>query len=167
MAADPERAVAFHSLSKRSNLPGLRSGFVAAGPESMAALRQLRNYAGAPLPLPLQRVAEAVWADEDHVVANRARYGRKYALADEVFARVQGAGAPQAGFFLWLPVADGEEAVARLWRETGVRTLPGAYLARDVDGDNPGRGYVRAAMVMDDDDAFARALRAMRDCLYG
>ncbi len=165
--ADPERALAFHSLSKRSNLPGLRSGFVAAGPRSMTALRQLRNYAGAPLPLPLQRVAEALWSDEAHVEANRTRYARKYALADEVFAGIQGAGAPDAGFFLWLPVADGEEAVLRLWRETGVRTLPGAYLARAVDGHNPGKGYVRAAMVMDDDDAFARALRAVRDCLYG
>ena len=122
--ADPERALAFHSLSKRSNLPGLRSGFVAAGPRNMTALRQLRNYAGAPLPLPLQRVAEALWSDEAHVEANRARYARKYALADEAFAGIQGAGAPEAGFFLWLPVADGEEAVLRLWRRPGSARCP-------------------------------------------
>ena len=79
--ADPERAVVFHSLSKRSNLPGLRSGFVVAGPETAAALRRLRAYGGAPLPLPLQRVAERVWADEEHVTANRDRYRQKYALA--------------------------------------------------------------------------------------
>ena len=71
MGADPERVAIFHSLSKRSNLPGLRSGFVAGGPETIRRIRQLRNYAGAPLPLPLQHVAEKVWADEAHVVENR------------------------------------------------------------------------------------------------
>ena len=69
LGADPERVVVFHSLSKRSNLPGLRSGFIAGGPESIKRVRQLRNYAGAPLPMPLQHAAEKVWDDEEHVVA--------------------------------------------------------------------------------------------------
>ena len=106
MGADPERVVVFHSLSKRSNLPGLRSGFVAGGPQSMARMKQLRAYSGAPIPLPLQRVSERAWADEAHVVANRALYAEKYALAYRILGNVPGYVSPQAGFFLWLPVED-------------------------------------------------------------
>ena len=165
MGADAERVVAFHSLSKRSNLPGLRSGFVAGGPESIARLKQLRNYAGAPLPLPLQRAAERVWADEAHVEENRRLYAEKYALADEIMAGVPGYESPKAGFFLWLPVEDGEAAALRLWRETGVRVLPGAYLSREIGGENPGKGFIRVAMVAPKEE-MARGLTALRDCLY-
>ena len=164
VGVDPERVVIFHSLSKRSNLPGLRSGFVAGGPESMRRIRQLRNYAGAPLPLPLQRAAEKVWADEAHVEASRARYVAKYEIADRVFAGVDGCAAPDAGFFLWLPVEDGEAAAIRIWRETGVRVLPGAYLSREVDGANPGQGYIRVALVADEQET-ERGLEAIRDCI--
>ncbi|MBN2907480.1 MAG: aminotransferase class I/II-fold pyridoxal phosphate-dependent enzyme [Rhodobacteraceae bacterium] len=166
IGADPERVVVFHSLSKRSNLPGLRSGFVAAGPQSMARIKQLRAYAGAPLPLPLQRVAEQVWADEEHVRENRALYARKFAIADTVFGAVPGYHAPQAGFFLWLPVADGEAAAVKLWRETGVRVLPGAYLSREVNGENPGAGYIRVAMVAPEQE-MRHGLERLGDCLYG
>ncbi len=163
--ADPERVLIFHSLSKRSNLPGLRSGFVAGGPESLARIKRLRAYAGAPLPLPLQRVAERAWADEAHVAASRALYQEKYTIADEVFAGVDGYVGPQAGFFLWLPVEDGEQAALRLWTETGVRVLPGAYLARDVAGDNPGKRYLRVALVAPKDETRA-ALTNIRQALY-
>lgn len=163
--ADPERVVIFHSLSKRSNLPGLRSGFAAGGPESIARMKQLRAYAGAPLPLPLQRVAERAWADEAHVSASRALYQEKYAIADAIFANVPGYHAPQAGFFLWLPVADGEQAALKLWQETGVRVLPGAYLARDVGGENPGKGYIRVALVATKEETEA-ALTMIRRTLY-
>lgn len=166
MGADPERVVAFHSLSKRSNLPGLRSGFVCGGPQSIARMRQLRNYAGAPLPLPLQRVAEKVWADETHVIENRALYGQKYRVADAILGDVPGYEPPPAGFFLWLPVDDGEEAALRLWKETGVRVLPGGYLSRTVDGQNPGQGYIRVAMVAPTQE-MQRGLTRLRDCLYG
>jgi aspartate/methionine/tyrosine aminotransferase len=164
--ADPERVLTFHSLSKRSNLPGLRSGFVAGGPQAIAALRQLRSFSGAPLPLPLQAVSEAAWNDEAHVVASRALYHAKFADADAVFSGVQGYQAPAGGFFLWLPVTDGEEATVKLWRETGVRVLPGAYLARDAGGDNPGKGYIRVALVGGRDETQA-GLTRLRDCLYG
>jgi N-succinyldiaminopimelate aminotransferase len=164
--ADPERVMAFHSLSKRSNLPGLRSGFVCGGPEGIARMRQLRSYAGAPLPLPLQRVAERVWADEVHVAENRALYGQKYRVADAVLGDVPGYEPPPAGFFLWLPVDDGEAAALKLWRETGVRVLPGGYLSREVDGQNPGKGYVRVAMVAPTQE-MQRGLTLLRDCLYG
>ncbi len=164
--ADPERAVVFHSLSKRSNLPGLRSGFVAAGPQSMLRLRQLRAFAGAPLPLPLQKVAEACWLDEAHVTASRALYQAKFVQADQVFAGLQGYQTPDGGFFLWLPVDDGEAATLKLWRETGVRVLPGAYLSRDAGGQNPGKGYIRVALVAPATET-QRGLTQLRDCLYG
>ena len=166
LGADPERVVIFHSLSKRSNLPGLRSGFAVGGPKSVAQMKQLRNYAGAPLPLPLVRVAETVWADEDHVIENCRQYIEKYAIADEVFAGVQGYESPQAGFFLWLPVTDGEEAALKLWQETGVRVLPGAYLAKDTPAGNPGKNYIRVAMVAPKDE-MQRGLEHIRDCLFG
>lgn len=165
IGADPERVFAFHSLSKRSNLPGLRSGFVAGGPQGLARIKQLRNYAGAPLPLPLQRVAERAWADEAHVVENRALYQEKFRMADEVFAGLQGFNGPEGGFFLWLPVEDGEAAALKLWQETGVRVLPGAYLSRAVNGDNPGKGYIRVAMVAPKQE-MQRGLIRLRDCLY-
>jgi aspartate/methionine/tyrosine aminotransferase len=163
--ADPERVVVFHSLSKRSNMPGLRSGFAAGGPESIGRMKQLRNYAGAPLPLPLQAVAERAWNDETHVEENRALYREKYRIADEVLAGVPGYAGPPAGFFLWLPVDDGEAAAVKLWRETGVRVLPGHYLARETDGGTPGRDRVRVAMVAPKDE-MRRGLERLRQTLY-
>jgi len=166
MGADPERVVIFHSLSKRSNLPGLRSGFVAGGPASIAQLKQLRSYAGAPLPEPLQAVATRAWNDETHVIASRARYQAKYAIADAVLGDVQGYTPPEAGFFLWLPVQDAEVATLKLWQDTGVRVLPGHYLAREVRGTTPGADRIRVAMVVDEQE-LQRGLTKLRDCLYG
>jgi N-succinyldiaminopimelate aminotransferase len=166
VGADPERVLAFHSLSKRSNLPGLRSGFVAGGPQSIAQIRKLRAFAGAPLPLPLQKVAEAAWRDEAHVRSSRALYQEKFALADQIFAGMQGYQGPAGGFFLWLPVDDGEAATVKLWTQTGVKVLPGAYLSRDAGGVNPGKGYIRVALVAPKDET-QRGLTRLRDCLYG
>ena len=163
---DPERVAVFHSLSKRSNLPGLRSGFVATGPQSMTRLRQLRSYAGAPLPLPIQKVSEAAWSDEAHVDASRALYQEKFDLAEAIFAGLQGFSVPEGGFFLWLPVHDGEQAALKLWRDTGVRVLPGAYLSREANGENPGLGYIRVALVAPKEET-QRGLTSLRDCLYG
>lgn len=162
---DPERVFSFHSLSKRSNLPGLRSGFVAGGAQGMAQIRKLRSFAGAPLPLPIQRVSEAAWADEAHVEASRALYQQKFAIAAEVFGGIQGFDLPEGGFFLWLPVEDGEAAALKLWQETGVRVLPGAYLSRDTAAGNPGKGYVRVALVAPKEE-MQRGLITLRDCLY-
>ncbi|WP_193749927.1 aminotransferase class I/II-fold pyridoxal phosphate-dependent enzyme [Shimia sp. SK013] len=166
MGADPERVLIFHSLSKRSNLPGLRSGFVAGGPESIRRIRQLRAYSGAPLPLPLQRAAEKVWADEAHVEENRALYAKKFDIADAILGDVPGYKSPQAGFFLWLPVDDGEEAAVKLWTETGVRVLPGAYLSRDAEGFNPGKKFIRVALVAPKTEV-QEALTKLRACIYG
>jgi len=166
LGTDPNRIVIFHSLSKRSNLPGLRSGFVASGPQTIAEVKQLRNYAGAPLPLPLQQAAAAVWDDEAHVIENRAQYAAKFEDADRIFGNVPGYVSPQAGFFLWLPVEDDEAATVKLWRETGVKVLPGGYLAQDVPGQqNPGKKYIRAALVAPKEET-ARGLELIRECLY-
>ncbi|WP_170364261.1 aminotransferase class I/II-fold pyridoxal phosphate-dependent enzyme [Ruegeria arenilitoris] len=165
LGADPERITLFNSLSKRSNLAGLRSGLIAGGPESIRRVKQLRAYAGAPLPLPLQAAAARVWADEAHVQENRALYQEKYAIADQVFAGVQGYMPPEAGFFLWLPVEDGEQAALKLWQETGVRVLPGAYLSQGDPGQNPGKGFIRVAMVAPKTE-MQRGLITLRDCIY-
>lgn len=166
LGADPDRVVVFHSLSKRSNLPGLRSGFVAGGAESLKRIKQLRAYAGAPLPLPIQHVSQAVWEDEAHVVASRALYRQKYSVADQVFAGIQGYQGPEAGFFLWLPVEDGEQAALKAWTETGVRVLPGAYFSKDVIGEqNPGADYIRVAMVAEAEEMREGLIR-LRDCIY-
>ena len=165
IGANPERAFAFHSLSKRSNLPGLRSGFVAGGAQGMARLRKLRSFSGAPVPLPLQRVSEAAWSDEGHVTASRALYHQKFDIARQIFGGIQGFQVPQGGFFLWLAVDDGEASALRAWRETGVRVLPGAYLSRDVAGHNPAKGYIRVALVAPKEET-QRGLTMLRDCLY-
>ncbi|MGI3169674.1 aminotransferase class I/II-fold pyridoxal phosphate-dependent enzyme [Pseudooceanicola sp. C21-150M6] len=165
MGADPERIVVFQSLSKRSNLPGLRSGFLAAGPESIKRLRQLRAYSGAAVPLPLQRVSERAWSDEDHVIANRHLYQEKFAEADRIFDGVPGYQGPEGGFFLWLPVQDSEQAALDLWTKTGIRVLPGAYLSREVENDNPGKPYIRVAMVAPKEE-MAQALITLRNHLY-
>ncbi len=169
MGADPERVLVFHSLSKRSGAPGLRAGFVAGGPRSIAAMTTLRAYGGAPLPVPLQHAAAALWRDEAHVAETRALYDAKVAEADALLGGMPGYRSPPAGFFLWLRVGDGEAAALRLWRETGVQVLPGAYLGREITegptaGPNPGREYIRVALVAERAEV-ARGLAAIRDCL--
>ena len=165
MGADPERVVAFHSLSKRSNLPGLRSGFVASGAKNIARIKQLRAYSGCPVAGPIQHVSAQVWADEDHVVANRQLYCGKFEAADHIFANIQSYNSPEAGFFLWLPVEDDEVAALKLWTETGVRVLPGSYLGQVANEQNPGSGYIRVALVAPKEE-MQRGLTNMRDCLY-
>ncbi len=174
IGANPDRLVVFHSLSKRSNLAGLRSGFAATGAGNMARMIQLRSYAGAAMPIPAQYAAAATWADESHVVANRALYQEKFTLADDILGNMPGYMSPRAGFFLWLRVGDdgdgggGEAAALRLWREAGVRCLPGAYLSRPapgwLGGGDPGSAYVRLALVAPAPDV-RRGLEAVRAVL--
>ena len=165
MGADPERVVAFHSLSKRSNLPGLRSGFVASGFKNISQIKQLRAYAGCPVAGPIQDVSAKVWSDEDHVVANRQLYCGKFEVADRIFAGIKSYNSPQAGFFLWLPVEDDEAAALKLWTETGLRVLPGSYLGQIANEQNPGSGYIRVALVAPKEE-MQRGLTILRDCLY-
>ena len=157
-----ENVLAFQSLSKRSNLPGLRTGFVIGDRRFLAHFLDLRTVAAPQVPVPAQEVAIAALADEAHVDANRDLYREKFDLADAIIAGRYGYRRPDGGFFLWLDVTahGGDEAVARaLWRDAGVRVLPGSYAAReDGDGNNPGRGYIRAALVHSRDTT-AEALR--------
>ena len=146
-------------------MPGLRSGLLAGGPETLVQVKKLRAYSGAPMPGPLQAAAAKVWADEAHVVENRALYQEKYRIADEVFAGLNGYMSPEAGFFLWLPVEDGEAATLKLLQETGVRVLPGAFLAQGEGAANPGHGYIRVALVAPEEQT-RTALKSLRDCLY-
>ncbi len=142
--------VVFHSLSKRSSAPGLRSGFVAGDDRLIGAFSRFRSYGGAAVPLPILAASTALWQDETHVEASRALYRAKFDLADAILGHVPGYYRPAGGFFLWLAVADGEQAARRLWREAGIRVLPGAYLARPgADGANPGASYIRIALVHD------------------
>lgn len=169
VGADPERVMIFHSLSKRSNLPGLRSGFAAGGPKSIAAMQRLRAYGGAPIPGPIQAASALIWADEAHVDASRAIYQAKFRIADEVLGNMPGYRAPEAGFFLWLEVGDGEAVALKLWRETGVRALPGGYLSRPTPArfgtGDPGAAFLRVALV--ESEARVRdGLTAIRACLH-
>jgi aspartate/methionine/tyrosine aminotransferase len=154
-AAGPDfsNIIEFQSLSKRSNLPGLRIGFAAGDKSFLARFLELRNVAAPQVPMPAQRVAIAAYGDEEHVLANRRLYGQKFDLADQIIGDRFGYRRPAGGFFLWLDIsAHGtDEAVAlRLWQEAGVRVVPGSYLAREQDeGRNPGAGYIRVAMVQD------------------
>jgi aspartate/methionine/tyrosine aminotransferase len=150
---DFANVVVFHSLSKRSNLPGLRVGFAAGDRHFLGAYLELRNIAAPQVPAPLQHVAGAAYGDEAHVEENRRLYCAKFDLADQIIGNRYGYQRPHGGFFLWLDVSafGGSEAVTkRLWAEAGVRVVPGRYLAREqADGSNPGADYIRVAMVQD------------------
>jgi len=158
-----DHLLVFHSLSKRSNVPGLRSGFVAGDEALITLFKRLRHYGGAQVPLPVQEASLALWQDETHVAENRALYRAKFELAA---ATLGPAGAPPGGgFYLWLEVGDGEAIARRLWAEAGLRVMPGAYMARtDAAGRNPGAGHIRVALV--DDLATTRtALERLRPIL--
>ena len=150
---DYTNVVIFHSLSKRSSVPGLRVGFCAGDKSFLAAFLELRNVAAPQIPETLQHVAAAAYEDEAHVDENRSLYKAKFDLADQIIGDRYGYKRPPGGFFLWLDVSaqGGSEAVTKkLWREAGVRVVPGKYLARDqADGSNPGADYIRVAMVQD------------------
>jgi N-succinyldiaminopimelate aminotransferase len=150
---DFQNVIVFQSLSKRSNLPGLRVGFVAGDRHFLNAFLDLRNVSSPQVPLPAQRVAIVAYGDEAHVEENRRLYALKFDLADQILGGRYGYRRPAGGFLLWLDVSahGGDEAVTlRLWREAGLRVIPGRYLARDqADGSNPGAGYIRVALVQD------------------
>ena len=156
-ASGPDFAnvVVFHSLSKRSNLPGLRVGFAAGDRRFLTRFVELRNVAAPQVPVPAQHVAIAAYGDEAHVENNRALYVAKFDLADRIIGNRYGYKRPAGGFFLWLDVSayGGDEAVTKkLWQVGGLRVIPGHYLARDgADGRNPGVGYIRVALVHDKD----------------
>ncbi len=150
---DYANALVFNSLSKRSNLPGLRVGFVAGDREFLARFLEYRNNTSPQVPIPAQAVAAAALDDEAHVIANRQAYAQKFDLADQIVGGRYGYRRPAGGFFLWLDVSAQGGSVTvtqRLWQEAGLRVLPGEFAAFTMpDGSNPGRDYIRVAMVHD------------------
>lgn len=143
-----ERLVMFSSLSKRSNVPGLRSGFVAGDAEVLKQFLLYRTYHGTALSPAVQTASVTAWRDEAHVVENRRLYAAKFDQATPVIRRALRCERPDAAFYLWAatPIDDAEYA-RRLFAEQHVTVLPGSYLSRDVDGANPGAGHVRIALV--------------------
>jgi N-succinyldiaminopimelate aminotransferase len=150
---DFTNVVAFQSLSKRSNLPGLRVGFAAGDKKFLSLFHELRNVAAPQVPVPLQHVAIAAYSDEAHVEENRRLYRLKFDLADQILGHRYGYARPAGGFCVWLDVSGqggDEAATVKLYRDGGVRVVPGSYLARrQADGSNPGAGYIRLALVQD------------------
>ena len=153
---NPERfknLVVFNSLSKRSNLPGLRSGFAAGDGAFLETLAEIRNMIAPTMPGPVQHASAAVWSDETHVAAIREAYRAKFDVCDDVLGSRFGYARPPGGFFLWLDMSHlggAEDAALTIWQAGGVRVIPGAYLAEpDRAGVNPGRSYVRVALVED------------------
>jgi aspartate/methionine/tyrosine aminotransferase len=165
-SGDFNRLLTFHSLSKRSGLPGLRSGMIAGDEKRIQAFRAFRNVAGPTVPSPILAASAAAWRDEDHVAAGRDSYRQKMAVAEEILGNRMTR--PEGGFFLWLDVGNGEEFALRAWAEQGVRLLPGAYLGREIEPgktqSNPGFSYVRVALV-NDLSTIMTALERLREIL--
>lgn len=162
---DFARCVAFHSLSKRSNLPGLRSGFVAGDAAILKDYHLYRTYHGCTLPPPTQAASVAAWGDEAHVEKNRELYLQKFTKVIEILGDSLDVNMPQGAFYLWAktPISDTEFA-RRLFAEQNVTVLPGSYLSREVCGHNPGAGYVRMALVAEMDECLDAAERIKTFC---
>ncbi len=157
---DYKRCIVFHSLSKRSNLPGLRSGFVAGDSEVIARFLQYRTYHGCAMPPHHQIASITAWQDEKHVSENRERYRRKFAAVLDILSPVLKVQQPHAGFYLWpeTPIDDTEFA-RDLYAQQHVTVLPGSYLSRDSGGCNPGQNRIRLALVADLDECIEAAQR--------
>jgi len=144
------RSVVFHSLSKRSNLAGLRSGFICAGKEVIEKLSLYRTYHGVTLSFPTQKASAWAWSDRKHVMENRIEYDRKYTTAISCLETIDNLSRPPGGFYLWLKLPCDDEIFAKtLYQNEAILSLPGSYLAKENQGANPGKGYLRLAVVHD------------------
>ncbi|MHB1528828.1 MAG: succinyldiaminopimelate transaminase [Acidiferrobacteraceae bacterium] len=160
---DFERCVVFHSLSKRSNLPGLRSGFIAGDGLFLGSFHAYRTYHGAAMSSLAQALSVRAWNDEAHVQENRALYRKKFADAIDVLGPAMNARRPDAGFYLWLDTGIDDQSFAReLYEQENVLVLPGSFLSRDAHGTNPGHGRVRVALVAPPDECLEATRRIAR-----
>jgi len=165
---DFRRLIVFNSLSKRSNAPGLRSGFVAGDAALISKFLLYRTYHGCAMSPPLQAASFAAWRDEAHVIDNRRLYAAKFASVTPLLAQHLDVSTPAAGFYLWASVAPtglaDDEFARRLHHQYNVAVLPGAYLGREVDGFNPGAGHVRIALVDNESQCIEAAQRILAFC---
>ena len=158
-----ERCAVFHSLSKRSSVPGLRSGFVAGDPDIMTGFRLYRTYHGCAVPEMVQLASVPAWEDDAHAAANRRLYQQKFDAVVPILAEVMQVDRPAAAFYLWLATPGDDEAFTRgLYAAENVAVLPGRYLSRDHAGGNPGTGRVRVSLVAELDECVAAAHRMAR-----
>ncbi len=162
---DFSRCVVFHSLSKRSSVPGLRSGFVAGDPAVMGAYRLYRTYHGCAVPLMVQRASLPAWQDEAHVLASRALYQQKFEAVMPILDGVLDVSAPPAAFYLWAPTPiDDEQFAQQLFAQEHVTVLPGRYLSRPTDDGDPGIGRVRISLVAGTAECVEAARRIREFC---
>lgn len=166
---DFKNCLVFHSLSKRSNLPGLRSGFVAGDATILDSYLQYRTYQGCAMPIPHQLASIAAWEDEKHVAHNRALYQEKFALWMSELGALLDLRMPEAGFYFWIKApeqfdGDDELFVKALYEHANIHALAGRYLSREVNGKNPGQGYVRIALVASVEES-REAIRRIRQLL--
>jgi N-succinyldiaminopimelate aminotransferase len=161
---DFERCIVFHSLSKRSSVPGLRSGFVAGDPGLIFAFRRYRTYQGCALPLHVQKASAQAWRDEEHVEITRQRYAERFQRVTEILGDVlEDIRTPQATFYLWprTPIDD-QEFTRRLWEQEQVTVLPGSFLSRVDNAEDPGANRIRIALVAQLDACVEAAQRIRR-----
>ncbi len=161
-----ERCVVFHSLSKRSSVPGLRSGFVAGDARLIAPFLLYRTYHGCAMPLPTQLASVAAWNDDQHVIENRRLYREKFQKVLPILRQALTLEAPDASFYLWPKVQNDERFTRELFERKHVTVLPGSYIARDTPQGNPGRGRVRISLVATVDECVEAAQR-IRDYVSG
>lgn len=155
-----KRCVVFHSLSKRSNAPGLRSGFVAGDADILQPYFQYRTYHGCAMPLPTQHASIKAWQDEAHVSENRQLYREKFTAFIAILAEVCEVSKPAASFYVWLKTpVDDQEFAQKLFAHENLTVLPGSFLSREFNGANPGQGYVRIALVAPLDECIKSAHR--------
>ena len=158
-----KRCIVFHSLSKRSNAPGLRSGFIAGDADLMTPFLRYRTYHGAALSIPVQHASIAAWCDENHVGANRALYREKFKAVAEILSSVMEIEIPPAGFYLWPDIGGDDQRFARdLFAKEHLTVLPGSFLSREADGMNPGQSHIRLALVAPLDQCLEAAHRITR-----
>ena len=163
--ADFSNCVIFHSLSKRSNAPGLRSGFVAGDATIIEKFFSYRTYHGCAMPLQHQMASIAAWNDETHVQENRRLYKAKFDTVIDILKPILPVKQPDAAFYLWVPTPGSDEDFAReLYRSQNITVLPGSYLSRDNQGQNPGSGHVRMALVADYDECILAAQKIRSFC---
>ena len=140
---DISNIISFHSLSKRSNVPGFRSGFAVGDKNIITSFKKLRHYCAGQQPIPIQEAATALWNDDDHAEKNRKKYKQKFQMAKSIFKKEYDFYMPDGGFYLWLNVGNGEKITQELWQEEGIKVMPGSYLSRT----SASKKYIRVALV--------------------